>query len=75
MNDAAADRALLGIGANLGHHVVARLTFDLQGALDVDLVGVGLQVGQLLGRDQPGDVLRLGQRYPHLPHQPPLVGL
>ena len=75
MDDAAADAALLGEGANLGHHVVARLALDLQGPGDIDAIDVGLQVGQLLGRHQPGDVLRRGQRHPHLPHQPPLVRL
>ena len=75
VDDATAHRALLGKGANLGHHVVARLFFNFQSAGNVNLPGVGLQIGQLLGGDQPGLVLGRGQRQPNLAHQPPLVVL
>ena len=52
VNDAAADRALLGIGLDLGHQVVLDLGLDLQGALHVDLIGMGFEIGHLLRRHQ-----------------------
>ena len=48
MDDAARSWALLGIREDFGHQVVMDLRFDLMGAGDIDLVGVGFQIGDLL---------------------------
>ena len=75
VDDPAADRALLGIGAHLGHQVVVDLRLDLQRPRQVDLIGVVAQIGDLLRRHQPGGLFRFGQRHPDAPPQPPLACL
>ena len=50
VDDAAADRALLGVGPHLGHQVVVDFGLDLLRALQVHVVLVGAQVGDLLRR-------------------------
>lgn len=75
MDDATAHRALFGEGANLGHDVVARFALDLLRAVDIDVVDMTFEIGQLFGRDQPGDMLRGRQSHPHPPHQSSLVVL
>ncbi|MEI2692826.1 MAG: hypothetical protein V9H69_25140 [Anaerolineae bacterium] len=75
VNDAAAHRALLGEGADLSHQVVADLGLDLRGPLQVDLLLMRREIGHLLGRHQPGLLLRRGQCDPKAPQQQPLVPL
>jgi hypothetical protein len=75
VDDAAAQRALLGVGADLGHQVVADLSLDLGRPRQVDLLLVRLQISQLLGRHQPGLLLGRCQRNPEAPQQQPLVPL
>jgi hypothetical protein len=41
------------------------LAFDFERRIDVDLVRVGLQVGDFFRRDQSGALLRLGERHPY----------
>ena len=60
VDDAAAHRALLGIGSHLRHQVVLDLGLDLVRALDVHAGGVGAQVGHLLRCHQAQFSLRLG---------------
>src|SRR5690606_30374049 len=73
MNNAAANRALLGKGTNLGHDIVAGLFFDLQGTLYIDLVVMSLQIGQLVGRHPARLMLSRGQSHPDAAHQLSLV--
>ena len=75
MDDGAAGGALLGVGTDLGHEIVAYLFFDLLGAFNVDVVLARAQVGHLHGCDQPGLVLGFGQRDPDAAHEPALFGL
>ena len=70
MNDGAADGALLGIGVDLRHQIVADFLFDLLGALNVDVILACAQIGHLHGCDQPGLVLRFCQRDPDAAHKP-----
>ena len=58
MDNATANLALLGKGTDFGHHIVARLFFNFQGTINVDLVGVSLQIGQLRCADQASLLLR-----------------
>ena len=75
VNDRAAQRALLGEGADFGHQIVADLPFDLLGARDVDVILARPQIGHLRGRHQPRLILRLRQRHPDAAHQPALLVL
>ena len=74
MDDGAADRTLLGVGLDLGHQIVADLGLDLGRALDVDVILMGDQIGDLLGGHQPDIGLGLGQRHPKTAQQSPLLG-
>ena len=60
---------------DLGHQVVADLALDRLGTCNVDVVLVGAQIGDLLGADQAGLVLRLGQRHPEAAQQTALLCL
>ena len=73
MDDTAADGALFRIRANLGHDVVAQPGFVDQGALQIDLVLVRLQISDLIGSDQSRLGLSGRQRHPDPPPQPPPV--
>ena len=73
MNDAAADRALLRIRLDFGHQVVLDLRLNLQGAIHVDLIGMGFEISHLLRRHQSKPRLRFGQRHPDAPPQLALV--
>ena len=64
MNDGAADRALFGKGANLGHEIVANLALNFRSPANVDIPDVVAQIGDLFGGHQPGFVLGFGQRHP-----------
>jgi hypothetical protein len=65
VDDTTPDGALFGVAPDLGHEIVADFGLDLVCALQVDLVLVRLQIGQLLGRDQPGLVLSGSQGNPY----------
>ncbi len=68
MDDSAADGALLGEGAHLGHQVVMDFVLDLQCAGDAGfghILGMGAQVGDLLGGHDAQLVLRFRQGDPH----------
>jgi hypothetical protein len=69
MDDTASHRALLGKGANLSHDVVARLLLNDQGTLNIYVIYVLLQIGQLFGRYQTGLMLSGGQSQPDPAHQ------
>ena len=71
VDDAAADRALLGVGPHLGHQVVVDLRLDGLCPRQVDLIRVCNEIGDLLGGHQPGGLLRFGQRHPDAPPQAP----
>ena len=68
MDDGAADGALLGVGADFGHQIVADLFFDLLGPLNVDVVLARAQIGHLHGCDEPGLALGFRQRHPDAAH-------
>ena len=51
VDDALGVRALQAVGVDVAHHVVAALLLPADGVLIVDVVGVGLQLGDLLVGD------------------------
>ena len=65
MDDPLGVRALQAVGVDVAHHVVAALLLPADGVLVVDVVGVGLQLGDLLvGDGQALPLLGLGQGDP-----------
>ena len=64
VQDAAAQRSLLGEGFQLRHQVVVDLGLDLQGAGHIHFVHVLAQVGDLFGAQQAIAGLHLGQGDP-----------
>ena len=61
-------RALLAVGVNVAHDVVADQLLPGLGHIVIDSLGVGLQlVDLLLGHVEPQLALRLGQGDPQLP--------
>jgi hypothetical protein len=73
VDDSPTHRALLGEGLNLGHHVMMGFLFNGQGAVDIDIFNMLLQIGQLDRGNQAGFMLGCGQGQPDLTHQPPPV--
>ena len=67
MDDPAADWALLGERPDLGHQVVPDFFLDFERAVDVEFVGVRLEVGSLLGCDHAREGLGFGERDPDAP--------
>ena len=68
MDDARRFRALLAVGVDVAHHIMADHLLPLLGHLVVDVLGVGFQlVDLLLGDGQAQLMLRLGQGDPQLP--------
>lgn len=57
MDDPPTLGALFGRSLNLGHHIVVCIFFDSQGAVEVDISDVLLQIGQLGCGNQAGFVL------------------
>ncbi len=75
VDDTAAHGALFGVGAHLRHQVVLDLRLDCGGAGQIHLVGVSVQVGELVGADQARGVLGRRQGHPEPPPELPPVGL
>ncbi len=68
MDDRLRQRALPAVSIYMAHHVVAHLALTRLGHLVVDILGVRLQLGNLLIRDGKAKLLfRLGQRDPQAP--------
>ena len=68
MDDARRLRALQAVGVDVAHHVVAHLALAGLGISIVDVVAVGLQLGDLLVRDGKAELLfRAGQGDPQPP--------
>ena len=60
--------ALLSVGVNVGHHVVAELLFPLGGGVVIDVVQMGFQLGHLFGGDWEAQFhLSPGQGHPQAP--------
>ena len=90
MDDVAGGRGDVAEGVDVGHHVVPQLASRSSAArVEVDVVEVGAQLGELLGADARRDavvgeqaefVLGLGERQPQpppgaeLPQRPPPLG-
>ena len=65
VDDALGVRALLAVGVDVGHHVVAHFLFPGGGHVVVDIVRMRLQLSNLfVGDGQPQLLLGLGQRDP-----------
>ena len=57
--------ALAAVGLHVGHHVVAQLLLQRLGDVEVDIVAVRAQLGELLIGDVEAEfLLGLGQGYP-----------
>ncbi len=75
MQRLAANGALLSKRLRLGGEVVLKRALDLQRPLDVHVVRMCLDIGELLRRDQPDLALRLRDGDPHLAPMPAAVHL
>ena len=66
MDDACRLGALLAVGVDMAHHVVAHQLFALNGDFIVDVVHMGFQLGHHFGGDIGQALLHLGpgQRHP-----------
>jgi len=64
MDDRPANRALLGIGANLSHQVMAQLTFELLGTFPINIILMSAQISELFAAHQSCLGLGLSQRHP-----------
>ncbi len=71
MQLAAADRRLFREDANLRHQIVMNLRFDLMCGIQIDVVAMRAQIGDLFRRDESRVGLRFRQRDPNGAPQTP----